>query len=820
MAGGAVGPAPASAASATSGSVVCAGQPVPAGSEGTGADGTPCSPRPAHAPGGRACTVDISAAVTAPRGRVRCYQTYREAIADASKGRVLDAPLDAATAAVSPGFQAEMDRAAVAADSTVLSTEYKDRDFGGDSLTITDGTGCVKGGSDIKKGLPAGWDNTISSFKTLGHCQVKHFADPNQRGASVGWDVGPHDYIGDSLDNKTSSLQYGYADIPTTVELLEDCGTKTDTCDFHPAGDRTTSYGDSHEVTRAYNCSSKDQVQKLTWSDAQSGSNSVSTEISVTAGFDFLEKFEVSFKATYGHEWAWSRTFTNETDLTVPSGQVGTVSHQTKLQSAGGQYELHYGSKHWGHYIWFVNDFSGTGPIPDEAGVTTWNSRAMTAQEQAQQCDLERSTDPTGGKRVMVMGDSISQGLENDYSWRYFLAQHLAAQRIGVNFVGPYTGTVVIPAEETTNAPPVFTGGYSDHAIFDSNHYAKWGWQANQAKATTYDTVRNYKPDYLLVELGFNDLGWFISDPAGLRRDIGTIVAEARRANPRITILVGNVIQRTPMANRPDLPGLISDYDSSLPALLASLDNAQSPVKLANLAGAYNAAVDTYDGLHPNGNGEVHLAAAFADAFRSVGVGTANLTHASIPPMTLAAPATITATSSAGGIKVSWQHVYGAGGYTFWQRDVTTGSEWAAVPYTIGADSHLVNWLTNGDTYEFKVQTARGDLPPSGFSPVTRAVANTQLADPPGNIVVTAGPGSLDLSWDAPTGANSATVTGYDVLYADGSVPGSFLQKMHVTDRSAHIVGLVSGHTYQLAVCSTNAVGQGPPAGAPATTVG
>jgi hypothetical protein len=99
-------------------------------------------------------------------------------------------------------------------------------------------------------------------------------------------------------------------------------------------------------------------------------------------------------------------------------------------------------------------------------------------------------------------------------------------------------------------------------------------------------------------------------------------------------------------------------------------------------------------------------------------------------------------------------------------------------------------------------------------------VANTQLADPPGNIVVTAGPGSLDVGWDAPTGANSATVTGYDVLYADGSAPGSFLQKMHVTDRSAHIVGLVSGHTYQLAVCSTNAAGQGPPAGAPATTVG
>ncbi len=168
--------------------------------------------------------------------------------------------------------------------------------------------------------------------------------------------------------------------------MLTDCGKATDSCDFRPKGDRTTSYTENHEVTRAFNCSTKEHVQKLTWSDTTAGKNTVSSEISVTAGFDFLTKFETSFKLTYAHEWSWSRTVTNETDITVPAGEVGRSAAPlcyrpagantscTTVRSAGTLRLVRQGLlRHWA--------------VPDDAGVTTWTSHQMSDAERSAQCE-------------------------------------------------------------------------------------------------------------------------------------------------------------------------------------------------------------------------------------------------------------------------------------------------------------------------------------------------------------------------------------------------------------------------------------------------
>jgi hypothetical protein len=42
---------------------------------------------------------------------------------------------------------------------------------------------------------------------------------------------------------------------------------------------------------------------------------------------------------------------------------------------------------------------------------------------------------------VMVVGDSISQGGEGDWTWRYRLWEWLKSQEIVVDFVGPFIGT-------------------------------------------------------------------------------------------------------------------------------------------------------------------------------------------------------------------------------------------------------------------------------------------------------------------------------------------------------------------------------------------
>jgi hypothetical protein len=87
------------------------------------------------------------------------------------------------------------------------------------------------------------------------------------------------------------------------------------------------------------------------------------------------------------------------------------------------------------------------------------------------------SAAPAG--RIMVVGDSISQGHEGDFTWRYRLAQHLGNVGAAADFVGPWTGTNVLPAAyppgwPDTSSPPVHNGAYRPGISFDNDNLTQW----------------------------------------------------------------------------------------------------------------------------------------------------------------------------------------------------------------------------------------------------------------------------------------------------------------------------------------------------------
>ena len=55
-------------------------------------------------------------------------------------------------------------------------------------------------------------------------------------------------------------------------------------------------------------------------------------------------------------------------------------------------------------------------------------------------------------------------------------------------------------------------------------------------------------PNYLLVELGFNDIGRFVSDPAGLLVTMENLITNARSANPNVNFAIANIPQHTYLA--------------------------------------------------------------------------------------------------------------------------------------------------------------------------------------------------------------------------------------------------------------------------------
>ncbi|MFE9610689.1 hypothetical protein [Streptomyces sp. NPDC006012] len=90
-----------------------------------------------------------------------------------------------------------------------------------------------------------------------------------------------------------------------------------------------------------------------------------------------------------------------------------------------------------------------------------------------------------------------------------------------------------LPGEpEPVPVPPRTSGGYAkDAADFDSDHFAVWGRRAAQDKSLIRAQVEKYQPDLLLVGLGFNDMGWFVSDAPGTLASVKSLVDEARAAD-------------------------------------------------------------------------------------------------------------------------------------------------------------------------------------------------------------------------------------------------------------------------------------------------
>lgn len=437
-----------------------------------------------------------------------------------------------------------------------------------------------------------------------------------------------------------------------------------------------------------------------------------------------------------------------------------------------------------------------------------------------------RTLTATAAPALMVAGDSISHGLEEDYTWRYRLAQHLSGG-CGVDFVGPWSGTTVLPAAQPDDfpahtAPPSFSGRYRGGLTFDSQHWARWGRQLAEAKNEVRSTVATYRPTHLLVELGFNDLGWSVSDPDGLIASMRTFVTEARAARPDVRILVANVVHRTPLDINPGLSTAIDAYNQKLGPALQALSTATSPVVLVDISGPYDPWADTYDGLHPDGRGEYKIAKAFADVLASrFGIGTPFAAiPASVPDVVPPRPASITATATPAGITVRWAHSAGASGYWLYQRDVTLGQAFGRSALQIPADSWKVNWLFRGHTYEFKVVAARGDDTLSAESPVASAVADPRTADGPTGVTAHPATSSIQLSWTRPTTPYSDTVSGYKIFYLDETAVGELAKTVTTTATSYTLTGLVNEHRYSVAVASINAAGDGLPSGAPASIVG
>ncbi|GAB3783795.1 GDSL-type esterase/lipase family protein [Nocardioides ungokensis] len=308
------------------------------------------------------------------------------------------------------------------------------------------------------------------------------------------------------------------------------------------------------------------------------------------------------------------------------------------------------------------------------------------------------SSDPEAAKpavRILLVGDSVTQGSSGDWTWRYRLWQHLVSSGVRVDLVGPYEDLF----DNVTSTQG--SDAYLD-PVFDRDHAARWGMAFGDESPPVGDLVRRYHPDVVVEMLGVNDLGWRHAPPAAVDELARRFVADARAGDPGVDVVLGEVAQTW-------VPGA-PEYDASLPALAADLTTGASRVVAAAPAAPLVQGVDTYDAAHPTATGEVKLAAGVGDALSVLGIGPHSPWPLPVVPNGPRVPATLTASPGDGEVMLSWQSPPGATAEYVWIRDATTGEAWTRLPDPVTGTSWTSGGLTNGDSYEFRLQAEKGSV--------------------------------------------------------------------------------------------------------------
>ncbi len=247
-----------------------------------------------------------------------------------------------------------------------------------------------------------------------------------------------------------------------------------------------------------------------------------------------------------------------------------------------------------------AQDGGGAGPVEVEgataAGDTTpaGAGGATTAPTSTQsgvplRSDLVQQDLSGDLPRIFPLGDSITEAFSPGQSYRYWLWRDLKAAGLDADFIGSRSGVAL--------GPPAIPH-------FDRDHEGHSGWTAQMLLYHVAYEPPAEMPDVALVLCGINDLKLGASVELTLAR-IDLLVEVLQFINPEMTILLGATF--TP-AWDPWVDQLAPQLAAGVCMLAQAQDEARSRVFCVELGDGFDATVHTWDGIHPNAQGEQKLA--------------------------------------------------------------------------------------------------------------------------------------------------------------------------------------------------------------------
>lgn len=226
-------------------------------------------------------------------------------------------------------------------------------------------------------------------------------------------------------------------------------------------------------------------------------------------------------------------------------------------------------------------------------------AQAIRTTQAAQSAGTAGTAGTDGVTTIMLAGDSITQGFDGDFTWRYRLYQELTRQHVSFDFVGPrdepYGGRDTYLA----------TG-------WDTDHDAQGGTTLNAQLGNITADMTAYDPDVVVALYGTNDLhnGATPEDLMARWRDY---VAKVRAVRPDVTLVLGETYAEIAYGH--------VQANQMLHALADELSTEESPIRVADLDNpAFTLSRDTYDHTHPTSTGETLIAQKVAEALQAQGI--------------------------------------------------------------------------------------------------------------------------------------------------------------------------------------------------------
>lgn len=360
-----------------------------------------------------------------------------------------------------------------------------------------------------------------------------------------------------------------------------------------------------------------------------------------------------------------------------------------------------------------------------------------------------------GPVKVLIVGDSITSGVNGDYTWRYRLAKEFQRQGEPVDFVGSHTW-------------PYVAGGFTSATYadpnFDHDHYATGGALLHSQVGSIQHEVSSQQADIVVLTTGLNDLVHGAT-AAQNAENLSAFIDGVRLANANAKIIVSPVLT----IDRDNIPGInpkILDYDNRATTVVRAKSTTASPVVMAPTLRSWTASSGVgyvQDGIHLTPKGDFFVAYRIAEAFRTLGVLSAS------PPAVPRSVAWVrnlkpTLRQSGNNVLVNWS-TQGLTGARIWFR--RQGGGWHLVTTT---QRSYTRALTPGARFDFRVEGVRRTMTS------TLSAISTLKAAPIGRVGVVKVKGSR-IAWSKVYGATS-----YVVRYRR---PGSNAWHVRVAKRSS-----------------------------------